>query len=171
MPKLPAVSSIRVIKALTKVGFSIDRQRGSHSHADLIPERPKRDIAVGWSVHLAELMLQIPDGMKRAIVRGMGSDGAPFYFYTVPMFDELVYRNSGYLEGMSTQDASARMNSGEGRNIIYALYSDVVGFIRFPADIVNSLPEGKLTKENFGRVVDTLVPEIINNPEKWITYI
>ncbi len=30
MPKLPAVSSRRVIKALTRVGFSIDRQRGSH---------------------------------------------------------------------------------------------------------------------------------------------
>jgi predicted RNA binding protein YcfA (HicA-like mRNA interferase family) len=30
MPKLPRVSSIRVIKALTKVGFSIDSQMGSH---------------------------------------------------------------------------------------------------------------------------------------------
>lgn len=30
MPKLPVVSSSRVIKALARVGFSIDRQRGSH---------------------------------------------------------------------------------------------------------------------------------------------
>ena len=144
-----------------------DSRQGSSSNM-YIP-RPKRDIAVGWAHQLAELMLRIPDGMKVAIVRGMDSDGKPFYFCTVPMFDELVYRNSGYMEGMNTQDASARMNSGEGKNIIYALYSDVVGFIRFPADIVSSLPERSLSGENFGRVVDTLVPEILNNPEKWIT--
>jgi predicted RNA binding protein YcfA (HicA-like mRNA interferase family) len=30
MPRLPVVPSSRVIKALTRVGFSIDRQRGSH---------------------------------------------------------------------------------------------------------------------------------------------
>ena len=58
--------------------------------------RPKRDIAVGWAHQLAELMLQIPEGMKRAIVRGMDSDGKPFYFYTVPMIDELAYRRGGY---------------------------------------------------------------------------
>ena len=146
-----------------------DSRQGSNSNM-YIP-RPKRDIAVGWAYQLAELMLRIPEGMKVAIVRGMDPDGKPFYFYTVPMFDELVYRNSGYMEGMNTQDASARINSGEGKNIIYALYSDVVGFIRFPEEIVSSLPERRLTAENFGRVVDTLVPEIINNPEKWITNI
>ncbi len=41
-----------------------DSREGSHSFADLIPERPKRDIAVGWSVHLAELMLQIPEFIR-----------------------------------------------------------------------------------------------------------
>ncbi len=148
-----------------------DSREGSHSFADLIPDRPKRDIAVGWAYQLAELMLQIPDGMKRAIVRGMDSDGKPFYFYTVPVFDELAYRNWGYMYSgeTNTQDASARMNSGEGKNIIYALYSDVVGFIRFPAEIVNFSPERRLTPGNFSRIVEMLVPEIINNPEKWIT--
>ena len=147
-----------------------DSREESHSSADLIPDRPKRDIAVGWAYQLAELMLQIPDGMKRAIVRGMDSDGAPFYFYTVPMFDELAYRNWGYMySGATNTQDDTRMNNGEGKNIIYALYSDVVGFIRFPADIVSSLPEKRLAAENFGRVVEMLVPEIINNPEKWIT--
>ena len=143
-----------------------DSRQGSNSNM-YIP-KPKRDIAVGWTHQLAALMLRIPEGMKVAIVRGMDSDGKPFYFYTVPMFDEFVYRNSGYMEGMNTQD-DTQMNNGEGKNIIYALDSDVVGFIRFPADIVSSLPERRLAAENFGRVVDTLVPEIINNPEKWIT--
>ena len=165
---------INVLTELVESSMSVseedevqDSRQGSNSNM-YIP-RPKRDIAVGWAHQLAELMLRIPDGMKVAIVRGMDSDGKPFYFCTVPMFDELVYRNSGYMEGMNTQDASARMNSGEGKNIIYALYSDVVGFIRFPANILNSLPGGKLTKENFNRIVEMLVPEIINNPEKWIT--
>ena len=134
--------------------------------------RPKRDIAVGWAHQLAELMLRIPEGMKVAIVRGMDSDGKPFYFYTVPMFDELAYRNWGYMySGATNTQDDTRMNSGKGKNIMYALYSDVVGFIRFPEEIVSSLPERRLTAENFGRVVDTLVPEIINNPEKWITNI
>ena len=30
MPKLPVVSSDKVMKALLRVGFSIDRQRGTH---------------------------------------------------------------------------------------------------------------------------------------------
>ncbi len=146
-------------------------REGSHSFADLIPERPKRDIAVGWAHQLAELMLKIPDGMKIAIVRGVDSEGNPFYFYTVPMFDELAYRNWGYMYSGATTNTQddTRMNNGKGKNIIFALYSDVVGFIRFPAEVVNSSQEGRLTPGNFNEIVDTLVPEIINNPEKWIT--
>ena len=135
-----------------------------------ITNSPKRDIAVGLSVHLAELMLQIPDGMKRAIVRGMDSDGAPFYFYTVPMIDELAYRNWGYMySGATNTQDDTRMNNGEGRNIIYARYSDVIGFIRFPTEIVNSSREGRLTPGNYNEIKDKLIREIIDNPEKWIT--
>ena len=145
-----------------------DSRQGSNTNM-YIP-RPKRDIAVGWAYQLAELMLQIPDGMKRAIVRGMDSEGKPFYFYTVPMFDELAYRNWGYMySGATNTQDDTRMNNGEGRNIIYALYSNVIGFIRFPAEIVNSSPERRLTPGNFSIIVEMLVPEIINNPEKWIT--
>ena len=145
-----------------------DSRQGSNSSM-YIP-RPKRDIAVGWAHQLAELMLRIPDWAKVAIVRGVDSDGKPFYFYTVPIIDELAYRNWGYMySGATNTQDEIRMNNGEGKNIIYALYSDVVGFIRFPADIVSSLPERRLAAENFGRIVEMLVPEIINNPEKWIT--
>ena len=147
-----------------------DSREESHSFADLIPDRPKRDIAVGWTHQLAELMLQIPDGMKRAIVRGMGSDGKPFYFYTVPMIDELAYRNWGYMySGATNTQDDTRMNNGEGRNIIYARYSDVIGFIRFPTEIVNSSREGRLTPGNYNEIKDKLIREIIDNPEKWIT--
>ena len=145
-----------------------DSRQGSNTNM-YIP-RPKRDIAVGWAYQLAELMLQIPDGMKRAIVRGMDSEGKPFYFYTVPMFDELVYRNWGYMySGATNTQDEIRMNSGEGKNIIYALYSDVVGFIRFPTEIVNSSREGRLTPGNYNEIKDRLIREIIDNPEKWIT--
>ncbi|MDA8054781.1 MAG: hypothetical protein M0Z77_03900 [Thermoplasmatales archaeon] len=150
-----------------------DSREGSYSYTDLIPDRPKRDIAVGWTHQLAELMLQIPDGMKRAIVRGMGSDGKPFYFYTVPMIDEIAYRSGEYIDVRrnSYSDANTQTNNGEVKNIIFAVYSDVIGFIRFPTDIVNSSQEGRLTPVNFNEIVEMLVPEIINNPEKWITYI
>ena len=136
-----------------------------------ITDNPKRDIAVGWSVHLAELMLQIPDGMKRAIVRGMGSDGKPFYFYTVPMIDELYYRRGEYIDMRrnSYSDAGTQTNNGEVKNILFAVYTDVIGFIRFPTEMVSSSPEGRLTPANFNEIVEMLVPEIINNPEKWIT--
>jgi predicted RNA binding protein YcfA (HicA-like mRNA interferase family) len=30
MPKLPVISGIKAVKALTRVGFSIDHQTGSH---------------------------------------------------------------------------------------------------------------------------------------------
>ena len=145
-----------------------DSRQGSNSNM-YIP-RPKRDIAVGWAHQLAELMLRIPDWAKVAIVRGVDSDGKPFYFYTVPIIDELAYRNWGYMySGATNTQDEIRMNSGEGKNIIYALYSDVVGFIRFPTEIVNSSREGRLTPGNYNEIKDRLIREIIDNPEKWIT--
>ena len=166
---------INVLTELVESSMSVseedevqDSRQGSNSNM-YIP-RPKRDIAVGWAHQLAELMLRIPDWAKVAIVRGVDSDGKPFYFYTVPIIDELAYRNWGYMySGATNTQDEIRMNSGEGKNIIYALYSDVVGFIRFPTEIVNSSREGRLTPGNYNEIKDRLIREIIDNPEKWIT--
>ena len=139
--------------------------------ANVIPISTKRSMAIRQAVQLANLMLHIPDGIKRAIVRGMDSEGNPFYFYTVPMIDELYYRNWVYTvtESTSSPDPDSRENNGKARHTISVLYCDVVGFIRFPTEIVNSSREGRLTPGNYNEIKDRLIREIIDNPEKWIT--
>ncbi|EQB64862.1 MAG: hypothetical protein AMDU3_IPLC00004G0440 [Thermoplasmatales archaeon I-plasma] len=139
--------------------------------ANVIPIGTKRSMAIRQAVQLANLMLHIPDGMKRAIVRGMDSEGNPFYFYTLTMIDELYYRSWVYTvtESTSSPDPDSRENNGKARHTISVLYSDVVGFIRFPTEIVNSSQEGRLTPGNYNEIKDRLIREIIDNPEKWIT--
>lgn len=118
-------------------------------------------------------MLQIPGGTKVAIVRGIDSDGEAFYFFTFPMIDEFAYQKGEYLDLMRIDFSDVRMpmDGRERKRVVLALYSDVIGFVRFPAEMVSSSPEGKLTPGNFRRMVESLVPEIINCPEKWITEI
>ena len=139
--------------------------------ANVIPIGTKRSMAIRQAVQLANLMLHIPDGMKRAIVRGMDSEGNPFYFYAVTMIDELYYRGWVYTvtESTSSPDPDSRENHGKARHTISVLYSDVVGFIRFPTEIVNSSREGTLTPGNYNEIKDKLIRDIIDNPEKWIT--
>ena len=101
-----------------------DSRQGSNSSM-YIP-RPKRDIAVGWAHQLAALMLRIPDWAKVAIVRGMGSDGKPFYFYTVPMIDELAYRNWGYMySGATNTQDDTRMNNGTDIHDRYSAFDNL----------------------------------------------
>ena len=144
-----------------------------NSSTGIVPDRAKRDIAVGWSVQLAEFMLQIPDGTKVAIVRGIDSDGEAFYFFTAPIMDEFAYQKGEYLDSrrIDFSDVRMPMDGRERKKVVLVLYSDVIGFVRFPAEMVSSSPEGKLTPGNFRRMVGSLVPEIINHPEKWITEI
>ena len=54
MPKLPVVNSRQLISALEKVGFQIERQKGSHlwlQHSDgrvvTVPVHPGQDIGRG----------------------------------------------------------------------------------------------------------------------------
>ena len=103
--------------------------------------------------------------------QGIDSDGNPFYFYTVPMIDEIAYSRGEYpdMRRIDFSDVNMPMNGKEMKKVVQALYSDVIGFTRFPAETVNSSQEGKLTPGNFRRIVEMLVPEILNNPEKWIT--
>ena len=70
---------------------------------------------------------------------------------------------------INSQDANTQTNNGEVKNIIFAVYSDVIGFIRFPTEMISFSPEGRLTPANFNEIVEMLVPEIIDNTEKWIT--
>ena len=54
MPRLPRLSGLRLIQALAKVGFALDRQSGSHAvlrHGDgrmvVVPVHGGRDLQTG----------------------------------------------------------------------------------------------------------------------------
>ena len=70
--KLPLVSGKDTIKALSKIGYAIDRQRGSH--------------IVLWKEGATPLIVpnhpQLDRGTLRAIIRAAG--------LTVPEFNELI---------------------------------------------------------------------------------
>jgi len=64
MPKLPIISGVAVVKALTKIGYDVDHQTGSH----LIlrqREEPHRRLTVPNHKELAK-------GTLRAIIRQAG---------------------------------------------------------------------------------------------------
>lgn len=64
MPKLPIVSGIKTIKALSKIGYTVDHQTGSHfilRHE----QEPHRRLTVPNHKHIAK-------GTLRAIIREAG---------------------------------------------------------------------------------------------------
>lgn len=64
--KLPAVSGKRVIQALTKAGFAVDRIVGSH-HVIVYPKDPTRTVTV--PVHAGR---DLKPGTLRSIIRQAG---------------------------------------------------------------------------------------------------
>jgi predicted RNA binding protein YcfA (HicA-like mRNA interferase family) len=63
MSKLPVVSGAECVKAFEQIGFSIDRQRGSHIM--LVREDPRRTISVPDHKELDR-------GTLRSIIRQVG---------------------------------------------------------------------------------------------------
>lgn len=43
------------------------------------------------------------------------------------------------------------------------------GFVRYPREIVESLPERRVTKENYDKAVIKIAIALLENPNKWIT--
>ena len=74
--RLPVVSGRRVVQALTRVGFIVDRIVGSH-HVLVYPGDPKRTVTV--PVHSGR---DLKPGTLRAIIRQIG--------LTVDQFVELL---------------------------------------------------------------------------------
>ena len=71
MPKLPVISGIEAVKALSKIGYQIDHQTGSH----LIlrnKEEPHRRLTVPNHKELAK-------GTLRAIIRQAGLNVEEFF--------------------------------------------------------------------------------------------
>ncbi|MDA8054184.1 MAG: hypothetical protein M0Z77_00860 [Thermoplasmatales archaeon] len=73
------------------------------------------------------------------------------------------------LKRMMVGEAYTSRDIREGRKVLVPEYRDVVGFIRFPLELVRKTQERKLTPSNYSRLVEALIPEIKNDPEKWMT--
>ena len=130
-------------------------------------------VAFSSAEKLARTMLDIPEGMKVAIVRGMDGEGREFYSLSDPVIDILAFPKEQQidLKRMMVDEAYTSKDIMKGRKVLVPEYRDVVGFIRFPHELAGKTEEGKLTPSNYSRLVEALIQEIENNPERWITEI
>ena len=147
-----------------------DRKMGEAS-VDLSPVKARRCVAVSSAEELARKMLDIPDRMKVAIVRGRDGEGKEFCSFSDPMIDILAFPKEQQidLKRMMAGEVYTFSDIREGRKVLVPEYRDVVGFIRFPLELVRKTQERKLTPSNYSRLVEELIPEIMSNPERWIT--
>ena len=149
-----------------------DRKMGETS-VDLSSVEARRCVAFSSAEKLARTMLDIPEGMKVAIVRGMDGEGREFYSLSDPVIDILYFPKEQQidLKRMIAGEAYTSRDIRERRKVLVPEYRDVVGFIRFPLELAGKTREGKLTPSNYSRLVEALIPEVANNPERWITEI
>ena len=147
-----------------------DRKMGEAS-VDLSPVKARSCVAFSSAEELARTMLDIPEGMKVAIVRGRDGEGKEFCSFSDPMIDILSFPKEQQidLKRMMAGEAYTSRDIREGRKVLVPEYRDVVGFIRFPLELVRKTQERKLTPSNYSRIIKTLIPEIKNDPEKWMT--
>ena len=133
----------------------------------------RRCVAFSSAEKLARTMLDIPEGMKVAIVRGMDGEGREFYSLSDPVIDILYFPKEQQidLKRMMVDEAYTSRDIRNGRKVLVPEYRDVVGFIRFPMELARKTEEKKLTPSNYSRLVEALIPEIMSNPERWITEI
>ena len=138
---------------------------------DLSPVKARSCVAVSSAEELARKMLEIPEGMKVAIVRGRDGEGKEFCSFSDPMIDILSFPKEQRidLKRMMAGEVYTFRDIREGRKVLVPEYRDVVGFIRFPLELVRKTQERKLTPSNYSRLVEALIPEIENDPEVWIT--
>ena len=140
---------------------------------DLSPVKARSCVAFSSAEELARKMLDIPEGMKVAIVRGRDGEGKEFCSFSDPVIDILSFPKEQQIDlrRMIVSDAYTSRDIREGRKVLVPEYRDVVGFIRFPMELVSKTQERKFTPSNYSRLVEALIPEIMSNPERWITEI
>ena len=119
----------------------------------------------------AKRMLEIPEGMKVAIVRGIDGEEREFYSLSDPMIDPLQFAKEEQMD-MKMMEAYSGYTSkdiAERKKVVVPRYSDVIGFIRFPLELAEGTKEERLTPYNYSLIYSQLVDELMNNPERWIT--
>ena len=120
---------------------------------------------------LAAKMLDIPEGMKVAIVRGMDGEGREFFSLSDPMIDPLQFPKEEQMDMkmMEAYSGYTQKDIMDRKKVVVPKYSDVIGFIRFPSELAERTKEGKLTPYNYSSIYSQLVNELLNNAERWIT--
>ena len=120
---------------------------------------------------LAAKMLDLPEGMKVAIVRGMDGEGREFFSFSDPMIDPLQFPKEEQMDMkmMEAYNGYTAKDIKDRKKVVVPKYSDVIGFVRFPTELAGKTKEGKLTPYNYSSIYSRLVSELLNNPERWIT--
>ena len=119
----------------------------------------------------AKRMLEIPEGMKVAIVRGMDGEWKEFFSLSDPMIDPLQFPKEEQMDMkmMEAYSGYTQKDIMDRKKVVVPRYSDVVGFIRFPLELAERTKEGRLTPYNYSLIYSQLVNELLNNAERWIT--
>ena len=81
--------------------------------------RARRCVAFSSAEKLARTMLDIPEGMKVAIVRGMDGEGREFYSLSDPVIDILYFPKEQQidLKRMMVEEAYTSRDIREGRRM------------------------------------------------------
>ena len=119
----------------------------------------------------AKRMLEIPEGMKVAIVRGIDGDEKEFFSLSDPMIDPLQFPKEEQMDMkmMEAYNGYTQKDIMDRKKVVVPKYSYVVGFIRFPLELAERTKEGRLTPYNYSLIYSKLFNELLNNAERWIT--
>ncbi|MEM3291015.1 MAG: hypothetical protein QW046_05815 [Candidatus Micrarchaeaceae archaeon] len=127
-----------------------------------------RNLVVSSAVEIAEEMLRMDEKTKAAIAKGVDGEGKEFFFISSPNRDQYPLSEEERIELMILKQTEYEESKKDNKVILEVWYNTVIGFIRFPSEIVASFPEGKVTPSNYIQIRDRVAAELRNNPEKWI---
>ena len=100
-----------------------DRKMGEAS-VDLSPVRARRCVAFSSAEKLARTMLDIPEGMKVAVVRGRDGEGREFCSLSDPVIDILYFPKEQQIDlrRMMVDEAYTSMDIRERRKVLVPEY-------------------------------------------------
>ncbi|MEM0137003.1 MAG: hypothetical protein QW608_01135 [Thermoplasmata archaeon] len=127
-----------------------------------------RNLVVSSAVEIAEEMLRMDEKTKAAIAKGVDGECKEFYFISSPIPDWYALSEEERNLLMMKEYMEYEESKKDNKVILEVWYNTVIGFIRFPSEIVASFPEGKVTPSNYIQIRDRVAAELRNNPEKWI---
>ena len=141
----------------------------------IIADGRKREIASSFPTEIAESMVDMPERTAMILIAGMDGEGRLFYVLTPPFWDFTMFNEQEQREENreavidSCMQFEERIRTGTEVMETHASYDNIVGFIRHPKEMIGSFPEGKMTEENYGKIVAKMAIALMDEPDKWIT--